>query len=274
MVYRNIKFKTVLKEDYNDIFTLESLSIMSALAHFNTDIKEVMATRLKRRKDRQKNTERIKFLDADTYIPRTKIKVQDASDGNFEGGIIPSDLQKQWIQGTGPAAKANASVESSIQNVAYALLSGADGWMFDGEGALGQIKNMSLDNQRNVQLAISKDPIFMKVAEQVAEEMNRWAMSFFGHLIVNDWKKQLGFTTLIFRVRGFHLDDRHITGTDGIAMSASIVDMTLYVVNNYKKLQIAGSSIVLYVPKIQTAEEASPEIWIWFYPSSIFLSNR
>ena len=40
-------------------------------------------------------------------------------------------------------------------------------------------------------------------------------------------------------------------------MAASIVDMTLYVVNNYQALQRAGSSIVLYLPKIQTAEEAA-----------------
>ncbi|WP_246859567.1 hypothetical protein [Spirosoma sp. KCTC 42546] len=91
------------------------------------------------------------------------------------------DLQRQWIQGTGPAAKPNAPLESSIRNVAYALLSGADGWMFDGEDALGQIATMSLDNQRNLKLAIHKDPLFLAVAEQVATEMNRWAESFLGH---------------------------------------------------------------------------------------------
>jgi malate synthase len=40
-------------------------------------------------------------------------------------------------------------------------------------------------------------------------------------------------------------------------MAASIVDLTLYVVNNYKALQATGSSIVLYLPKIQTAAEAA-----------------
>jgi malate synthase len=33
--------------------------------------------------------------------------------------------------------------------------------------------------------------------------------------------------------------------------------MTLYVVNNYARLREAGSSVVLYLPKIQTAEEAA-----------------
>jgi len=45
--------------------------------------------------------------------------------------------------------------------VAYALLSGADGWMFDGEDALGQTGTMSLDNHRNLKLTISKDLVFI-----------------------------------------------------------------------------------------------------------------
>ena len=146
---------------------------------------------------------------------------------------------------------------SSIRNVAYALLSGADGWMFDGEDALGQVSTMSLDNQRNLKLAIHRDPVFMKVAEQVAAEMNQWAHGFFGRPIIDDWRKQLDFTTKIFRARGLHLDDRHVRHADGSGFSASIVDATLYVVNNQQALRQSGASLVLYLPKIQTAEEAA-----------------
>src|SRR5207248_6740740 len=110
-------------------------------------------------------------------------------------------------------------VETSIRNVAYALLSGADGWMFDGEDALGQVAAMSLDNQRNLKLAIDRDPVFLKVAEQVAGEMNNWARGFFGRPIINDWNKQLEFTTKIFRARGLHLDDRHVRHRDGTGFS-------------------------------------------------------
>jgi isocitrate lyase len=216
-----------------------------------------MAARIERRARRFRNAERIQFLDADACIPRTQINVRDARKGRFHGSSIPADLQRQWIQGTGPAAKPNAPLESSIRNVAYALLSGADGWMFDGEDALGQIGSMSLDNQRNLKLAIAKDPVFMDAARQVADEMNAWAQGFFGRNIVDDWQQQLRFTTKIFRARGLHLDDRHIRRSDGTPFSASIVDITLYVVNNYQQLQQENSSIVLYLPKIQTAEEAA-----------------
>ena len=252
-----IKIREGLMEAYSDIYTEEALSALSALAHFNKDVKEAMKARIQRRNERQKNRTRITFPDPESLIPRTKIKVQDARNGKFEGAIIPADLQRQWIQGTGPAAKPNASLESSIRNAAYALLSGADGWMFDGEDALGQTDTMSLDNQRNLKLAIHKDPIFLKVAEKVAGEMNKWARGFFGKAIIADWQKQLNFTTKIFRARGLHLDDRHIRDVDGVAMAASIVDLTLYVINNYKELQKNGSSVVLYLPKIQTAGEAA-----------------
>lgn len=246
-----------LKEQYRDIYTDEVLLALNTLAHFNKSVKHLMNERIKRRNDRHKNNKRIEFYDPESLIPGSSIKVKDSREGRFEGSVIPHDLQRQWIQGTGPAAKPNASLESSIRNAAYALLSGADGWMFDGEDALGQIASMSLDNQRNLKLAISKDPVFLKVAEQVAAEMNRWSEGFLGQEIVKNWKSQLDFTTKIFRCRGLHLDDRHIRDAEGVALAASIADLCLYVVNNYRQLRNSGSSIVLYLPKIQTAGEAA-----------------
>ncbi|MBU1152331.1 malate synthase, partial [Patescibacteria group bacterium] len=164
----DLMIRDTLLTDYADIFTPEALAALEVLASFNPTIKALMQRRVELRAKRAQGKQRIKFLDPESVIPRTNIKVQDARNGKFKGAPIPPDLQRQWIQGTGPAAKPNASLESSIRNVAYALLSGADGWMFDGEDALGQIHAMSLDNQRNLKLAIHKDPLFLKVAEQVA----------------------------------------------------------------------------------------------------------
>ena len=75
--------------------------------------------------------------------------------------------------------------------------------------------------------------------------------------IIDDWRTQLDFTTKMFRPRGLHLDDRHIRHADGSGFSASIVDATLYVVNNHQALARSNASLVLYLPKIQTAEEAA-----------------
>jgi malate synthase len=216
-----------------------------------------MAARLERRARRGRQRERIAFLDPGDRIARTTVTVRDARDGRFVGADIPADLQRQWIQGTGPGAKPLEPLEKSLRNVAYALLSGADGWMFDGEDALGQRSTMALDNQRNLKLALHRDEVFLRVAERVAGEMNRWARGFFGRPIVADWKAQLDFTTVIFRARGLHLDDRHVRRGDGSGFSASIADTVLFVVNNHEALRGRGRSIVLYLPKIQTAEEAA-----------------
>ena len=252
-----IQIRDNLQATYGDVYTPEAIHGLTALARFNDDQKAVMAKRIERREARARNRQRIAFLNPDEPIPRIDIKAGDARAGKFIGSEIPHDLRRQWIQGTGPAAKPNAPVERSIRNVAYALLSGADGWMFDGEDALGQTTTMSLDNQRNLELAVKKDPVFLTAAEQVAGEMNEWASRFFGRATIEDWEKQLDFTTKIFRARGLHLDDRHVRDPNGVALSASIVDMTLYIVNNHRQLRNAGSSIVLYLPKIQTAEEAA-----------------
>ena len=257
MATRTLEIRNHLDAAYPDVFTNDVTAALGALAALDDDRKAVMAARIARRQARSQTSQRIAFLDPASHIPRTSITVQDARDGRFTGSEIPHDLRRQWIQGTGPAARPNVSVDTSIRNIAYALLSGADGWMFDGEDALGQVSTMSLDNQRNLKLAIHRDPIFLRTAEAVAAEMNQWAKGFFGKPTIRDWHAQLDFTTKIFRPRGLHLDDRHVRLAGGGGFSASIVDLTLYIVNNQQQLLRTGCSLVLYLPKIQTAEEAA-----------------
>jgi malate synthase len=216
-----------------------------------------MHSRIDRRRRRAVDGEHLSFLPETAVIDGTTITVADARAGRFEGAVIPPDLQRQWIQGTGPATKPRASTASGLRNVAYALLSGADGWMFDGEDALGQVDTMSLDNIRNLKLAFAGDPRFHDVAEVVAGVMNDWAVGFHGREIIADWHEQLQVTTRIFRARGLHLDDRHIAHQDGQGYSASMADATLYLANNAEVLRGQGRSVVLYLPKIQTASEAA-----------------
>ena len=256
-----LEFRDGVLSTYPDVYTPEALAALEALAPLDLRRRERMAARTALRKRRAEAHERIGFLDPESLIPGTSIKVADARSGNFDGAIIPADLQRQWIQGTGPATKPRAGVRAGIRNVAYALLSGADGWMFDGEDALGQVDTMSLDNHRNLKLAIDRDPLFLEVAEEVAAEMNTWARGFLGRDIIADWRQQLDFTTVIYRCRGLHLEDRHIRHRDG-GFSASIADLVLFVVNNQARLRAEGRSLVVYLPKTQTAEDAA--LWNTF----------
>jgi malate synthase len=254
---RRIEVRKGLSELYPDVLTPAALAAIGVLAPFDTDRRALMAARTARRRERFQDRRHITFLDPSSPIGKAGLTARDAREGRFQGSDIPPDLQRQWIQGTGPAARPRTPTTESLRNVAYALLSGADGWMFDGEDALGQVDTMSLDNQRNLRLAFARDPLFLEIAEHVAGEMNGWASTFFGRNIVTDWRSQLDFTTRIFRARGLHLDDRHIRDGVTAGFSASIVDLALYVVHNHDVLRREGRSIVLYLPKIQTADEAA-----------------
>lgn len=244
-------------DGYPDVYNPGALATLEALAPLDGRRLELMDSRIDRRRRRAAAGEHLSFLPETAVIDGTTITVADARAGRFEGAVIPHDLQRQWIQGTGPATKPRASTASGLRNVAYALLSGADGWMFDGEDALGQVDTMSLDNFRNMKLAFAGDPQFHDVAQVVAGEMNNWAVDFHGREIISDWQEQLQVTTRIFRARGLHLDDRHIAHEDGRGYSASMADAALYLANNAETLRRQGRSAVLYLPKIQTASEAA-----------------
>ena len=246
-----------LRTEFDDVYTSEVLAVLAELAPLDEPRRDLMGDRLHRRGARARESRRIAFLNPLRTIPGLALAVQEAREGKFVGSEIPPDLRRQWVQGTGPATRPLQQTEESIRAIAYALLSGADGWMFDAEDALGQVGTMSLDNQRNLKLAYARDPVFLRAAERVAQEMNAWSQGFLGRPIIDDWRRQLDFTTRIFRPRGLHLDDRHIRTPARAGLGASIVDTALYVVNNHDVLRRTGSTIVLYLPKIQTAEEAA-----------------
>ena len=254
---RDLSVRAEIAQRYADVLTPAAWRALEALAPLDDDRKRLMRERIERRAARARAGQRIEFLDASLTIPGTSLTVRDARAGRFDGSEIPTDLQRQWIQGTGPATRPRSDLAAGLRNVAYALLSGADGWMFDGEDALGQVETMSLDNHRNLKLAFASDPQFLDVAERVATEMNSWARETLGRETITDWRAQLAFTTRIFRARGLHLVDRHVRDRDGKHLSASIVDAALYIVNNHEVLRAEGRSLVLYLPKIQTAEEAA-----------------
>ncbi len=261
MPSRPLEIRGTLETTYPDVLTPEALAALEALAPLDADRKARDGGAHRRGVRRAcAIDERIAFLDPQATIARTQIKVQDARDGKFVGSEIPGDLQRQWIQGTGPAAPSPARrSRTSIRNVAYALLSGADGWMFDGEDALGQVSTMSLDNQRNLKLAIHRDPRVPEVAEQVAGEMNT-----LGARLLRPRRSSTtgGSSSTSRRRSSAPAGCISTTGTSGTptarGFSASIVDLDAVRRQQPRSsCRDAASSLVLYLPKIQTAEEAA-----------------
>ena len=80
--------------------------------------RELMRARIDRRAARARDRRRITFLDPATTIAGTSLTAADARAGTFVGSAIPHDLRRQWIQGTGPAAKPHTPPHKSIRNVA------------------------------------------------------------------------------------------------------------------------------------------------------------
>src|SRR5215831_13368990 len=103
MAARKLEIRGNFENTYADVFTPEAVAALEALAAFDADRKAVMAARMERRAERARNKQRITFLDPQATIARTTIKVQEARAGAFLGSEIPKDLERQWIQGTGPA---------------------------------------------------------------------------------------------------------------------------------------------------------------------------
>ena len=137
----DLRWRDGILDAYADVYmpavldALGALAPLAPLAPLDRVRRDVMADRIRRRRQRARDREPIAFLGPNTLVPGTSILVRDAREGRFEGDDIPADLRRQWIQGTGPAARPRATVDEGLRSVAYALLSGADGWMFDGEDA-------------------------------------------------------------------------------------------------------------------------------------------
>src|ERR671925_276824 len=100
-----LEVRGTLQHTYQDVFTSEAMAALETVGLLDAERKAVMRGRIERRAGGARERQRLAFLDPGSYIPRTRIKVADARNGDFVGSEIPPDLRRQWIQGTGPAAK-------------------------------------------------------------------------------------------------------------------------------------------------------------------------
>ncbi|MFF9201088.1 malate synthase A [Streptomyces sp. NPDC014986] len=62
--------------------------------------------------------------------------------------------------------------------------------------------------------------------------------------------------TVVMRPRGWHLDERHLTGPDGTPVPGALVDFGLYFFHNAKRLIDLGKGPYFYLPKTESHLEA------------------
>ena len=107
---RSIEIQHGVQQSYADVYTPEALAAIEAMSSLDDDRRRLMADRIRRRLDRAL-AQPIGFLDPQALIGRTNIRFRTRATAISSAARFPATSQRQWIQGTGPAAKPNAPVD-------------------------------------------------------------------------------------------------------------------------------------------------------------------
>ena len=254
-----LEFRHGLLASYPDVYTAAARTALAALAPLNRDRRRIMDERIARRRERAVHGRRLDFLAARrAHSAHRRSACSDAREGRFTGSEIPARPRAPVDPGNRarhPAAR-HGRERPAQRRLRAALRRRRLDVRRRGRARAGRHDVARQPAQPQAGLRRGADlPAGRRGGrrrdERLGAGLPRAGRSF------DDWRRQLDFTTRIFRPRGLHLDDRHVREADGTGFSASIVDLVLYVVNNRERLQAEGRSIVLYLPKIQTAEEAA-----------------
>jgi malate synthase len=217
MADADVEIRGPVEERFAEILTPEALGFVAWLQ------RELGATRaalLQRRAERQAAFDAGARLD---FLPETR----QLRDGPWSVAPAPKDLQRRWVELTGPAER---------KMIINALNSGADVFMADFEDANTPTWHNMVQGQVNLVDAVRRsiahthpDGRVYRLNDQVA--------------------------TLLVRPRGWHLPERHCR-VDGAAVSGSLFDFGLYVFHNGRELLERGTGPYFYLPKLESHREA------------------
>ena len=140
---------------------------------------------------------------------------------------IPADFRNRRTEITGPVDR---------KMVINALNSGAQVFMADFEDANAPLWDNIVQGQINLRDAIRRTISFTAKDGTVYRLNDQTAV-------------------LAVRVRGWHLDEKHVT-YNGKSVSGGIFDLGLYLFHNAKELLKRGSGPYVYLPKLQSHLEA------------------
>jgi len=139
----------------------------------------------------------------------------------------PADLADRRVEITGPVDR---------KMMVSALNSGARVFMADFEDSLSPTWSNVIEGQLNVRDAARRTLSFTRPDGSIDELADRIA-------------------TLVVRPRGLHLSERHVQ-LDGVAMGASLFDVTLAALHSAEAFTARGSGLYLYLPKLEGRHEA------------------
>jgi malate synthase len=203
---------------YDEILTPQALGFIADLHRkFDSRRRRLLAVR----------AERQKRFDAGA-LPDFLAQTRTVRDRDWTVAPIPSDLLDRRVEITGPVDR---------KMVINALNSRANVYMADFEDANSPTWDNNVEGQLNLK--------------------DRWSgrLAFTDPATGKDYSVGSHPAVLIVRPRGWHLVERHL-GVDGEAISGALFDFGLYVFHNAKAAIEHGSGPYVYLPKLETHQEA------------------
>ncbi|MHA1164998.1 MAG: malate synthase A, partial [Alphaproteobacteria bacterium] len=204
----------VIKPGYEQVLTKDALQFVAGIARkFDATRRELLAARGTRQAEWDAGA-------LPDFLPGTK----DIREGDWKIAGVPDDLQKRWVELTGPTER---------KMVINALNSGADVFMTDFEDALA--------------------PTWENIVEGQIALLDYWK----GELTFTDPKSGKSYeiganpAMLLVRPRGWHLPEDHIH-LDGAPLAGSFVDFGLYFFHNAKRILDKGTGPYFYLPKLES----------------------
>ncbi len=216
-----LRVKGALKPGYERVLTDDALRFVVDIARKFDGARRDL---LKAREVRQSAWDAGGLPD---FLPETS----EIREGDWKIAGIPSDLQKRWVELTGPTER---------KMVINALNSGADVFMTDFEDALS--------------------PTWSNIVEgQIAlRDYWRGELTFTDAVSGKSYEVGPDPAMLLVRPRGWHLPEAHIL-LDGDPIAGAFVDFGLYFFHNARGIVEKGSAPYFYLPKLESHQEA--KLW-------------
>lgn len=200
------------------LLTKDALSFLSKLHRsFNPRRLELLKNRIEIQK-------KINQGEHPFFRPETAAIRQDPS---WKVAATPADLQKRWVEITGPTDK---------KMMINAFNSGADVYMADFEDANSPTWKNMIEGQQNLIDAVSGKLSFTNPEGKFYQLNEKIAV-------------------LMVRPRGWHLNEKHVF-IDDEPLSASLFDFGLFLFHNAHALIKKGTGPYFYLPKLENHLEA------------------
>ena len=161
-------------------------------------------------------------------LPDFRAETADVRSGDWRVAPLPAPLLDRRVEITGPVDR---------KMIINALNADVKVFMADFEDALSPTWRNVVDGQRNLHDAIRRTISFTDPKSGKSYELGDDP------------------AVLIARVRGLHLDEKHIL-RNGKPVPGALVDFAVYFHHNWKALQEIGAGPYFYVPKLEHYEEA------------------